>query len=75
MVLTLPYVRRMEELKAYLKLNGIKIADFAEMLGCKRDTIQKWLAGITRPNYFFAARIEIITKGAVTRLHWYPEFK
>jgi hypothetical protein len=45
------------------------------MLDCHPDTVYKWLRGETRPSYVLAVKIEIVTKSAITRYCFYPEFK
>lgn len=67
----------MQLLRKWLDNRGISQREFADMIGVAPSTVYRVMTGKTRPKLDVAKRIEILTKGEVSR--WsvlYPmEFK
>ncbi len=52
-------------LEAFLKANGLKQAQFAEMVGASEGAVSRWLSGASRPSWDRLSVIEAATAGAV----------
>jgi transcriptional regulator with XRE-family HTH domain len=65
----------MEELAAYLDNTRMTQAKFAEAIGVKQPTVNRWLKKQARPSWDKAVKIQTFTEGAVTVSGWVSDFK
>ena len=61
----------MEKLQSYLA--GKPKAAFAREVGIAPAYLSQLLAGTKTPSLSLMYRIEQVTGGAVTRMHWFPQ--
>lgn len=58
------------ELKAWLKLNNMRVREFAALIPCSRGNAYAWMAKTHSPTLAHLQKIEAITNGAVTAKHF-----
>lgn len=61
-----------KRLRAWINARQIACSAFARRAGCSPSYLAHMLAGRCRPGLSLAARIELITLGAVRAVDWVP---
>lgn len=59
------YYRHGMKLSKYLVKNKLSKAQFADMIGCSRQSIYLWIKGSERPSFRFLEKIYKLTNGLV----------
>jgi len=59
------------KLEAFIILNNLNAASFGKMLGCRSETIRRYVKSLRIPNDEVKIKIEKVTKGQVEITDWF----